>query len=296
MVVLLVNIVMNKVAQIVQGVFSNDDADFVKGWKRYLNKLIIVEHELLADPEIPMIIPANPIGWVGQWMANKRPFFAVNRPYLGSWLAKKRFASRVSVNSFACTKLGNIPFTRWPTMQLDIEPWKVKEVKNVLIAPSKKSQAIFTGEDVNLWADRLKDFFESQGANVKIRPKVGKKGIQHWGYKPGGFVGLFGEDGDFEWADLVVSYSSAITAEAFWYGKKAISLGVCPTWVACDNHLGNWKDPIEPINRGIWHEHMAWIQFHTEEWKSGVAQDLTVAYQGWPTEVPHVNNEVKIIT
>jgi hypothetical protein len=95
---------------------------------------------------------------------------------------------------------------------------------------------------------------------------------------------------DFDWADLVISYSSAITAEAFWYGKKVISPGVCPTWVACDNRFKHWSDPTEPANRELWHEHMGWIQFTNEEWASGEAQELTVQYQGWPTEVTAVDN------
>jgi len=284
---------MKKIAQIMPSQFV-EDPRFIDGWKKYLDKLILIDDPEKTDPEIPMILPANPIGFTNTWMKAKNPYFAVNRPYIGSWIEKKRFSLRVSVNSFAPTKLGNIQFSRWPTTRLTRQPWKVTEVNNILIAPSRKSQTIFTGEDVAVWSERLKVFFEGQGANVKIRPKVGKKGVQHWGDASRGVTGLFSKDGDLDWADLVVSYSSAITAEAFWYGKKAISLGVCPTWVACDNHLDNWKDPAEPKNRDIWHDHISWSQFTLEEWYSGAAQDLTVQYQGWPTEVAHSNNDVKL--
>jgi hypothetical protein len=284
---------MKKIAQIMPSQFI-EDPNFVNGWKKYLDQLILIDDPEKTDPEIPMILPANPIGFTNTWMKAKYPYFAVNRPYIGSWLEKKRFSLRVSVNSFAPTKLGNMPFSRWPTTRLTRQPWKVSKVSNILIAPSRKSQTIFTGEDVAVWSERLKVFFEGQGANVKIRPKIGKKGVQHWGDASRGVTGLFSKDGDLDWADLVVSYSSAITAEAFWYGKKAISLGVCPTWVACDNHLDNWQDPAEPKNRDIWHDHVSWSQFTLEEWYSGAAQDLTVQYQGWPTEVEHTNNDIKL--
>ena len=261
------------------------DEQFINGWKKFTHQLIVVDDIALANPEIPLVVPANPLGLIGEWMAAKRPYIAINRPYIGSWLETKRFAARVAVNSFACTRFGNASYQRWNTTRLDIQPWKVKEIKNVLIAPSKKSQGIFTTVDPVVWSNQLKEFFESQGANVKVRLKIGKKGIQHYGN--GLFKGVFGDDGDFEWADLVVSYSSAITAEAFWYGKKVISLGPCPTWVACEHTLDNWNDPTEPVNRHAWHEHVAWVQFNHNEWFDGSAQEMTLYYQGHPCEVPH---------
>jgi hypothetical protein len=262
--------------------------------EKYLDKLVILSHKDTPDPEIPMIMSANPLGMNRRWMAKKLPFFATNRQYLGSWLPQGRDSHRVSVNSFACTKLGSIPHSRWNLLGIKKRPWAVKEVKNVLIAVGKKSQRVFTGEDQMVWANRIKDQLESQGAVVKIRPKLGKRKSQFFGEPSKNLSGLFGEHGDLEWADLVISYSSAITAEAFWYGKKAISLGVCPTWVACDNTLDRWKDPSEPANRDVWHEHMAWIQFKKEEWYNGSAQEMTVFYQGWPTEVPNTNNRLKL--
>lgn len=280
---------MQKVAQIYPPEWS---PEFVNGWRKYLDKLIVIDTVAEASPDIPFILPANPLGWAGKWMAKKYPFFAINRPYIGSWLSSKRFSYRVSVNSFACTAIGNMTHSRWPTTRLDKQPWKVNEVRNILIAPSRKSQRIFTGQDPSIWSQEMKLFFESKGCNVRIRPKVGKKGVQHWGLKEKNIVGLFEKDGDFDWADLVVSYSSAITAEAFWYGKKAISLGVCPTWVACENNLTNWSDAREPKKRDLWHEHVSWIQYNFDEWNDGSAQEMTVHYQGWPADVPNTNNEI----
>lgn len=285
----MVNIKERKMALKYQILVHEFDESFIKGWQRFTKRLIFIEDITSADSGIPLIVPANPLGLIGRWMRDKKPYIAINRPYIGSWLETKRFSARVSINSFAPTRLGNFQGSRWNTTRLQKQPWKVKEVKNILIAPSNKSQAIFTSEDPAIWSERMKEFFESQGANVKVRPKVGKKGVQHYGHAASGFRGVFGEDGDFEWADLVVSYSSAITAEAFWYGKKVISLGPCPTWVACDNTLDNWQDPKEPVNRDLWHDHIAWCQFNHSEWYDGSAQEKALHYQGHPYEVPHID-------
>ena len=145
--------------QILAGEF---DEPFIKGWQKFTGRLILVERVQDADPGIPLIIPANPLGFIGSWMQAKNPYIAINRPYLGSWVSKNRVAARVSINSFAPTKLKPIPYSRWNTVRLEKQPWKVKEVKNVLIAPSKKSQGIFTGFDITQWSEKLKTFFESQ--------------------------------------------------------------------------------------------------------------------------------------
>lgn len=281
---------MKKVAQVFGYTFT--DTGIVDGWKKYLDQLIILEPNAEPIPEIPLILNAMPLGTTANRMKNKNPFFAMNRAYLGAWKFNNTSYSRISVNSFACTKLNNIPYSRWEKLGIEKRDWAVSEVKNILIAPGRKSHIAFSGEQPLEWAEKLKAKFESEGANVRIRLKQGKRKAQLLGDPNINLPALLGPDGEFEWADLVISYSSAITTEALWYGKKAISLGVCPTWVACDNHLNNWKDPTEPINRDVWHEHMAWIQFSADEWHSGEAQEATVFYQGWPTEVPDTNNEI----
>ena len=279
---------MKKIAQINAGFLEEP---ILNGWRHYLDKLIVLDTIEQADPEIPLILPANPIGDTRRWMQAGNPYFALNRPYVGSWLGGKRSAARVSVNSFACTTIGDMPFSRWSSTLLDKQPWKVSEVNHVLIATTNKSQGAFTNVSQVDWAENVKS--QLDGADVKIRYKAGKKTAQHHGDLSRGVTGLFGVNGEFEWADLVISYSSAISCEAFWYGKKVISLGVCPTWVACENQLTNWSNPSEPANRDQWHEHLAWVQFNIPEWESGTAQEMTVHYQGWPTEVPHSNNMFK---
>lgn len=156
-------------------------------------------------------------------------------------------------------------------MNLTKHPWKVKKVKNVLIAPSKMTSTVWTPELGWRWAESMVDKFP--GAEVKIRPKGGKAGIRYetlWQ--------------DLDWADLVVSQSSAITVEAFWYGKKVISTQPCVTWAAGPQDLNNWEDPTEPEFREEWHEHVAWSQFTSNEWETGEALELIEKYLGPITE------------
>jgi hypothetical protein len=128
------------------------------------------------------------------------------------------------------------------------------------------TSTIWTPE-TDAWSESMLDKFP--GAEVRIRTKLGKS-KQRWNT-------LWD---DLDWADLVVSQSSAITAEAFWYGKKVISLYPCPTWAAGTSTLDTWQDPAEPEHRSAWHEHLAWSQFTNQEWSSGYAVKSIARYIG----------------
>jgi hypothetical protein len=269
---------MKKIIQLWPG---DQHPEWIQGWRKWSDKLILLDNPEEANPEIPFVFGGNIVSkWVRNWLKLNRPCFVLGRPYLGGHLSKKRTSWRVAVNSFACTELKNIPYSRWHTIGLDKQPWKVKEIQNVLIAPPKKTLYFWEGILADAWSEKIKLQFPN--ANVKIRLKEGMGG------KGKRYVTLWD---DLNWADLVISYSSAITTEAFWYGKKVISPGVCPTWVSCERDFVNWQNPIEPISRSVWHEHTSWIQFTEEEWGSGDAQEMTVQYQGWPLDVQAVDNK-----
>jgi hypothetical protein len=204
---------------------------------------------------------------VRERMNLQSPTIFIHRGYLGNHLYKTRKWWRYSINGFANTKLMPIPYSRWNLLNLKRHPWKVKEIKKVLVAPSKMTSKIWT-PGVDDWINSMLNRFP--GAEVRIRPKGPKPGIR-WS--------TLWED--LDWADLVVSQASAITAEAFWYGKKVISLFPCPTWAGgSESTLENWQDPAEPLNRDAWHEHLAWSQFTNEEWLSGESFNLIEKYIG----------------
>jgi hypothetical protein len=204
---------------------------------------------------------------VRYWLTFNQPAVYVARGYLGNHLHKQRKFWRYSVNDWANIQLRPIPYSRWDTMGLPRHPWKVTNIQRVLIAPSKMTSKVWTPELSHNWAVSMLDKFP--GAEVRIRPKDQTPGLR--------WESLWN---DFDWADLVVSQSSAITVEAFWYGKKVISLEPCPTWAAKKFTLDDWQDPAEPELRNDWHEHIAWCQYTTDEILSGNVLDLLQKYTG----------------
>lgn len=231
-------------------------------------KLIVRNTPEEVTSNIPVIASGNiQKPHIKEWLNNSQPGIYIARGYVGNHLYKTRQLWRYAVNGWANTKLLNLPYSRWRMLKLARHEWKVKKVKRVLIAPSKMTQPTWDPELGWNWAEHMSQQFP--GAEVKIRYKSGKASLR-WST-------LFQ---DFDWADLVVAQGSAITAEAFWYGKKVISTHPCITWAAGIQLLEDWQNPIEPSLRNEWHEHLAWTQFSNAEWMNGEAVDLIEKYIG----------------
>jgi hypothetical protein len=213
---------------------------------------------------------------VRYWLNNNFPALYFARGYIGNHQHDHRdyWMHRITVRGWANFELKSIPYSRWNVLNLNRHPWKVKSVKKVLIAPSKSTTTYWSNQPSNVWAEEISKNFP--GAEVKIRYKAGKP-WHRWST-------LFK---DLDWADLVVSQSSAITAEAFWYGKKVISIEPCTTWAVGRPTFENWQDPKEPEYRDQWHEHVAWSQFTNNEINSGEAIDLVQQYHGAVLDIKH---------
>lgn len=244
------------------------DNPSIPNWIRFGYDIKFVENWQDISKNIPVICWADLLREnVRHWLNNRQPAIYCGRGYVGNHLYKKRLISRASVNGWANTVLKPIPYSRWEIMNLPKHPWKVSKIKNVLIAPSKMTCIVWTPDLKWEWATSIVDKFP--GAEIKIREKPGKMGNRYntlWN--------------DLNWADLVVSQSSAITAEAFWYGKKVISTEPCITWAAERTTFDTWDDPSEPKLRDEWHEHLAWSQYTTEEWLTGHALECLTKYLG----------------
>lgn len=245
------------------------DHQWIENWNALGFKIHILDDYKLANHEISVLCYSDLTKESTRYyLNNKQNAIFAARGYLGNHLYKHRRWYRASVKDFANIKLENIPYSRWHLLNLPKHSWKVKKVKNVLIAPSKMTAPIWDPDVGFNWADNMSKKFP--GANVKIRLKGKSTPNSRW-------ETLWR---DLDWADIVVSQSSAITCEAFWYGKKVMSTEPCPTWITGKTTFDNWEDPSEPPLRDIWHEHLAWNQYTTDEWCNGEVIKLIELYSG----------------
>lgn len=253
--------------QLLTNEFSPDHP-WLQGWNTQFEQIDFVDDWRKIDSGCVVIAGSDVRSWyVRHWLNRQQPALYIGRGYVGNHTTKHRRLWRASVNGWANTRLMPVPHSRWSTMQLPRHPWKVQKVRNVLVAPSKLTSYSWCHQSPEQWAESVAKQFT--GANVRIRYKA-RKPWQRWA--------TLWED--LDWADLVVAQSSAITCEAFWYGKKVISTEPCPTWACGTQLVKDWQDPVEPELREAWHEHLAWSQYTVEEWTSGEALQLIQNYVG----------------
>lgn len=262
--------------QILKKEFSN--FHYLNHWRENLGEIIEIDNWKNVDKNIPIICSGNLKNEnVIYWLKNKFPVLYVARGYVGNHLSKKRKFWRISANGWANIELRKIPFSRWSVLNLPRHSWKTTSIKNILICPSKMTTHLWENQTQLEWAENIKKNFSN--CEIKIRLK-GSTPAERW-------KTLWT---DLDWADLIIGQSSAITAEAFWYGKKVISTKPCVSWASCDHSLENWDDPTEPKTRDEWHEHLAWSQFHIDEWNSGEAIKLALKYHGDLSTLIHPYN------
>jgi hypothetical protein len=257
----------------IQGLTSTQDRE---EWLPVVDEFVVHQRWEDLDPAVPLLAASNMASnHMVNWINNGRPIIATNRPHIGGWAGQYRSnARRFSVNGYACTTWGHRDHSRFALLGIEQHPWKVKHVRKILIAPPGKLLYFWHNKDATEWAHEQARFFDHHPVEVRYRWKYdNRKG------KKGRYRDLWQ---DLDWADLVISWGSAITAEAFYYGKKVISMGPCATWVCCDRTLDNWDDPSEPPGRAEWHEHMAWTQFTRDEMAGGKGAEMIIQYQGWP--------------
>jgi hypothetical protein len=257
------------------------DSEIIKNWQARFGDFSFHNDWKQIDKNKPIICTGDlKHENVRYWLTHQYPVIYGARGYVGNHKFKNRnyWFNRFNINGWANIEMRDFPYSRWHQMGLIKHPWKVKEVKRVLLAPSKMTTDVWVGTNSSNWATSMIDKFP--GAEVKIR---------HKGETPGLRWQTLWED--LDWADLVVSLSSAITVEAFWYGKKVISLFPCNTWAAgCGSTLDDWQNPNEPELRDQWHEHLAWSQYAGPEWTSGDAIDEILKYFGPLTSYQHRYN------
>ena len=108
---------------------------WLTGFQNTFDKIHVLQDWQSVQSNMLVIAGSDLRGWhVRHWLNRCQPALYIGRGYVGNHLYKQRKFWRVSVNSWANTRLSDIPYSRWPLMNLPRHPWKVQKIKNVLFS------------------------------------------------------------------------------------------------------------------------------------------------------------------
>jgi hypothetical protein len=116
------------------------------------------------DPAVPLLIYSNMASrMIVKWINDKNPIIAMNRPHLAGWAKQYTMgARRFSVNGYACTRWGTASHERFHLLNIPRQPWKVREIQRVLIAPPGKLLWFWHGIDPQIWAEQQAAFLPTK--------------------------------------------------------------------------------------------------------------------------------------
>ena len=245
--------------------FANGSGDTVVSTDKFI-------YESSTDPIILRGILKYKL--MQQCWKDNRSFYYMDTGYLGNqknplnpngW----KYWHRIVKNDLQHNEIIKRPSDRWQALKLPIENWKKHGSKIIIAAPDEKP-CKFYGIDKDTWIAEtiatLKQYTDRE-IIVRDRAKSRLQRIEHNTLKQA-------LDDDVY---ALVTYNSVAATESVLYGIPAFTLA--PTNAAspvCSQDLSQIETPYYPEMDKVfeWACHLAYGQFHINEFKNGTAKRM----------------------
>lgn len=186
---------------------------------------------------------------------NNRNFYWIDNAYFFG--GHKRSNYRVTKNEEQPTKIFKRPDDRWKRYNLPIHPWK-KGGKDIIVCPPSEHMMNFRKSYG--WVERTVAILkEHTDRNIIVRVKPP---IEH-GPLPSVVDAL-------QTAHALVTYHSNVATEAIQYGVPVFVDPIAAASCVGETDFTKIETPVYP-EREPWFHHLAYMQFHSTEFESGLA-------------------------
>lgn len=209
------------------------------------------------DSNIPVII--LPKGFQNvelfQYVLKHRKYVLVENPYWGNYEQKERNWYRISFNSLQNYRYNSPSYSRQHLLSWPVRDWETTN-KNIIVALPNSSQIQLLNTTREEWIIKIKQELQNE-SNVIWRSKPNIKPKNRYV----DFIEQLKE------AKKVVTFVSMAAIEAALYDIPVN----CNE--KCSAHL------LNTITKEQWLDHLAWSQFHTDEFLDGSSWKLFEEYQ-----------------
>lgn len=222
-----------------------------------------VTYEKIADvPADSILISIWPAfrSPVKEWAAAGNSYIEIDMGYWGLD-TPRRDTKRVTYNnSHNLNMLSSVPYSRKDTLNPPVLPWNKRKGDYVLIIePNPNTMTERKGINMSQWREMMLDLITPHWkGEIKWRVKKGGKNRTRWK--------TFVED--VKNCQAVVGERTNACAEAIMLGCPAYTIDDTITTLLMGKDLSQIANPIYP-DRDAWIEHVAWSQFHNDEFNNG---------------------------
>ncbi len=226
-------------------------------------------------PEDHIVISVHWPPWLSplkEWADAGRKFIEIEYGYWGE-LDKKGhvLTKRVTYCNSHNSNMKQVPFSRIQYLNPPPASWQTQR-GDYLLVPLPNDEFLFKRKNITLdqWQSEMLDFLKPYwDGPIKWREKRGTKG----GLRQKTFRL------DLQGCHAVVGERTMACVEAALLGYPAYSIDISAVTPLMGNNFLEIKNPILR-DRTSWYEHIAWSQFHIEEFNKGSAvAEMVEQYQ-----------------
>ena len=202
-------------------------------------------------------------------LESKLDFFYIDTGYYGNYPCEVnphgyKIFHRIVKNNLQHLEIRDRPDDRFKLFKFKLEKWK--DGKHILLVPPSKKTCDFYNVNYSDWInDTILEIKKYTDRPVKIRLKQSRKDrIKNTIFK------------DLKDAHATVTYNSIAAVESIFYGVPAITLGPSAADPVSEKSINNIENIRKCDNdlRHQWACHLAYGQYHIDEFKSGKAYKL----------------------
>lgn len=209
------------------------------------------------DPNIPAIV--LPKGFQNlelfQWVLTYRKYVLIENPYWGNYEQKERNWYRITYNSLQNYKYKSPSHSRKHLLSWPVRDWKTTN-KNIIVALPNSYQIQLLGTTRDEWTNKIKqELKDEQNVIWRTKPNI----------KPKNRYVDFVEQ--LKNSKKVITFVSMAAIEAALYNIP----------VECDKQCS--AHLLNTITKEQWLDHLAWSQYHIDEFLDGSAWKLFEEYQ-----------------
>ena len=204
-------------------------------------------------------------------MENDHTFYYMDSGYIGNYKSKSnpngwKFYHRIVKNDVQHNKIIDRPADRWNKLNYPI--MERKQGTHILLVTPSEKPCKFYGIDRDEWVkETIEEIKKYTDRPIRIRDKAPRQQrITKTIFQ------------DLDDCHALVTYQSIAAVESVLYGVPAFTMAPTAADPVCDKDLSLIENPtVQDMDKIYkWAHHLAYGQFHVEEFKNGVAYRILV--------------------
>jgi len=204
---------------------------------------------------------------------NQKQFFYMDSGYVGNYKSVSnpqgwKLYHRIVKNGLQHSSIKEVPSNRWERLKYPI--LKRKKGSHILLVTPSDKPCKFYGIDRDLWVENtIKEIQKHTDREIIIRDKA---------LRPERLEKTIFQD--LNGCHALVTYQSIAAVESVLYGVPAFTLAPTAADPVCDKDISLIETPtLQDMDKlHMWAWHLAYGQFHIEEFKDGTAYRILNDY------------------